>query len=317
MKFSFKSKFGLIFSFILINANVQILASDNLLSIIELGDQFYKYENYDVAITEYQRYIYFSGKDPYKFYAYYKAGLAYKKLNKTNNSRGLFKKSIQLAPDQELKNYIRYQLAISLLAQKHYDLAIMEFLKLSHSKNVKEFADISKLLLGLTFTYQHNWLKAKQQFANFNNSNISNSEIGEHMRQIDLKIDQMIEKPEKKSLATAKWLSTFLPGLGQIYTENILIGLNALGLNSLTTYYLIHTIEIANYRDVALIFTIIWLRYYQGNRENAEILAKDANTEFYNNAVKNISLNALKVINNLSDKSTEIDLNFLKNYQIN
>jgi len=308
MKYNFRLIFGLIFSTIILYIANNTFASNDLITLLEIGDEFYELKNYDAAITEYQRFICFSEEHPYKFYAYYKLGLAHSNLNQLNYSNDYFKKSIRKTSNLKLKSHIRFNLANGLFQNKEYDLAIMEYLKLSISKESKTKIDISPLLIGLCLTFQQNWKNAKKYFSLFKENQSSNSEITKSINQIDLEIDKMIKSPEKKSPVTAKWLSTFLPGLGQIYTGNIMPGLNSFSLNGLNTYYLFNTLEKSNYRDVVLIFFVLWLRYYQGNREKAEKFAHDINTEYKNKTLEHISYYVIDIIESTPNIYPEIKL---------
>ena len=73
-----------------------------------------------------------------------------------------------------------------------------------------------------------------------------------------------------KSPKAAKWLSTFLPGFGQIYCGEWRDGINALAINSLTSYLLIDALLEQRFQDLIISHLTLFDRYYRGNRQNAE-----------------------------------------------
>ena len=149
---------------------------------------------------------------------------------------------------------------------------------------------------------------------NFNRTeftiNISKYDFQKKIERIHKKLEELITKPGNKSVSMAKWLSIFIPGAGQIYSGNILSGINAFALNSLNSYFLWYTFDKKNYRDSILIFSLIWLRYYEGNISKAESYASDANILYRQNAVNQIYQDILKISTLYKDHEFEIEIDF-------
>jgi hypothetical protein len=103
---------------------------------------------------------------------------------------------------------------------------------------------------------------------------------GEDLREIDRILATLERRPTAKSPTLAKWLSTFVPGSGQLYVGASLSALNAFGLNCLTGYFLWDELRKDNLRDSALFASLVWFRYYQGNRTKAQALAEGANRNY-------------------------------------
>ncbi len=80
-----------------------------------------------------------------------------------------------------------------------------------------------------------------------------------------------------RSPATARRLSTFLPGAGQVYAGDPLNGLNALGVNGLAAWLAIRSARTREWDEVGLNLMFLLGRYYLGNRYQAA-----ARTERYN-----------------------------------
>ena len=75
-------------------------------------------------------------------------------------------------------------------------------------------------------------------------------------------------RPHGKSRRLARWLSTFVPGSGQIYAGDIGDGLNALCVNLLFGLPLSGSLRDGRYFEVTAELPQ-FLRYYEGNRDNA------------------------------------------------
>ncbi len=80
-----------------------------------------------------------------------------------------------------------------------------------------------------------------------------------------------------KSPTLAKWLSTFIPGLGQIYAGKPLQALNAMAINTGTGYLLYDTID--KHPSFIEIFSYgsLFHRYWAGNRNKAAQYARESN----------------------------------------
>ena len=79
-----------------------------------------------------------------------------------------------------------------------------------------------------------------------------------------------------RSPRKAKWLSTILPGTGQIYAGRIGSGLASMALNGLFFYTTGRSLAKKRWVD-ALFFYLIGSRFYRGGRQNAERFAWEAN----------------------------------------
>ncbi|HDK35807.1 MAG TPA: hypothetical protein ENG82_02775 [Bacteroidetes bacterium] len=77
-----------------------------------------------------------------------------------------------------------------------------------------------------------------------------------------------------RSPATAKWLSTVFPGLGQLYSGDFKNAVNALALNGLLGYGVTQAFLKQNYVDAVLEGVFLFQRYYMGNRVHAAQIAR-------------------------------------------
>lgn len=284
--------------------------------LLQFADQLYQDENFDVSITEYQRFLFFHAEHVYTFYAYYKIGMAYKQMHKWKSATSFLRYALHSNIPTELRQRIRYQLALVLIAEGDFDVAQIELFKLSSGKYSSQITDAAKLIYGLLLTNQKKWQDAKISFKQFHSREGLNLELADYLRKIEVQLDHLIKQPQKKSPKLAKWLSTFVPGSGQIYSGKLLTGLNALALNAGTTYFLWHTIEAQSVRDAILVFSFVWLRYYSGNRLHAEEAAIRANRASQEKIYENIYNLLQQAMPLLSDEPLTIEwqnLSLLRN----
>jgi hypothetical protein len=96
---------------------------------------------------------------------------------------------------------------------------------------------------------------------------------------------------DKYSVNFAKVISYILPGAGQFYTGNYLSGLMSLGWNVLWGYLTINSFVEDRAFDGILIGSLLWLRFYRGNVQNAENFALQENLNISNRAYKYLKEN--------------------------
>jgi hypothetical protein len=87
---------------------------------------------------------------------------------------------------------------------------------------------------------------------------------------IDAKLDSiLLDAKRRKNIETAKWLSTFLPGAGQIYAQNAKGAVGAIGIAAFWGGWFVYDIVQQDYYSAALVLLWPWQRYHRGNIQNA------------------------------------------------
>jgi len=249
------------------------------LQLLQLADRYYQAQNYETSLTEYWRFLCFHADHPYAFYAWYKAGMANKHLENWEAARQLFRQALRYDIATTYREKIRYQLALTYFAQSDWDLAQLELFKLSRQDTVGTVSNTAHLFYALALIYKNDWLAASEAISNASASFPQQEEILLRLRQVEQHLNHLNQFSPRKSPQLAKWLSTFIPGSGQIYAGKWWAGTNAFCLNLGTSYWLLDTLLAGHYRDGLLIFLFVWERYYRGNRLHAEEAAIQANQE--------------------------------------
>ena len=236
---------------------------------VDLGDSFSNLGNYNQAITEYKRFLFFNPEGSKSAEIHYKIGLAYKSDHLWDQAIQSMNSALKRTKDLESKSKIQIDLAITYLASNQPNLALLKLMSVLSQPTSSQLHKRASFLKGLTEIYLFNWKAARSTFKTY-------FENESRFHQIDTIINQAIKSP-RKSGSVATILSTILPGSGQIYANNWVDGFNALVLNGLFGYTSFSVAKSGNYRDSSFLTLFLWMRYYLGNRNNAKQTAYQVN----------------------------------------
>ena len=274
-----KSKVEIIFlilTFILFEGYT--FAQDYLQNQFEYADSLYNNQQYFDAITEFKRLLFFDEEGKYKFQANEIIGLSYKQgakfsdailyftiaeMNARNNAE-LFESKLQIIRCNILRRTTSH--AIELLDSLEKD---------------KKFANELKEIYywkGWAFIFADEWNKASQEFGKSD----TNETLSKFCQTVDKK---------KYSVAFADAISHFIPGAGQIYTGHYLSGLLSLGWNVLWGYVTVDAFAANRIFDGIIVGNFLWLRFYNGNLQNAKKFAEEENQKITNKALKFLQFN--------------------------
>ncbi len=254
-----------------------------------LADKFFESGFYEEAILEYSRYLYFNAKEEDISYAFYKIGLAYRNINNLEKSLEAMELSAGSANNDSLREERKIDVALTYIASRSYNKAKFILIKLVSFSSIPEIRKKASLFLGITHLYCYEWESAKDALK------IYFEEGGNH--KLAHSIDTLLTSAEDmnyKSVRTAKWLSTFLPGTGQIYAGNVSDGINALLLNGANIYFIIYKLLNEEYGNAYVIYFFLFRRYYYGNIYRARSAAIEHNRKLNEHAADSV-FNLLKM----------------------
>ena len=253
-------------------ADVTVSASD---PAVDLGDHLFALGDYDAAITEYKRFLFFGADHPQASEIQFKIGLAYRAQKWWAEAVESMIAAVQLTTETELQVERRVELAVTLIASGAYDLALVELIKVDMQSQSTQLRQRARFLRGVAYLYQFKCEQARSVFrVYFNESPGAAGAAAE----IDALFSAAINLPQK-SEKTARLLSTFLPGLGQTYAGDWKNGLNALLLNGVLGYVTLDAAIEKDYDDALLSFFFLFYRYYSGNRYRATTAAQTFNDQ--------------------------------------
>ena len=249
-------------SALLLFSDSTALAEDLPLSI---GKHLAAQGNYDAAITEYKRFLFFHPDDTRVGEVYYNIGLAYRAQGLWTEAITGLQTAMHLAEDSESKSEYQLELAVTLIAAQDYDLARLESIKVMMRSPSTELYRRALFLQGVACIYQFRWEEARETLQAYTTD--------EGLKTL---FDEALNMPQK-SVRVAKVLSQILPGMGQIYVGSWRDGLNALVLNGALGFLTVDAVLDGYYVDAGLWGALIFWRYYQGNTFRAEQVVEQFN----------------------------------------
>ena len=228
--------------------------------------------NAEGAVTEYMRYLFFHPTGEKLSDVYFSLGKAYLDLNQWESAKDAWRQSVKLAANDSLKNARRISLAIQSLAHRNYSLAVLELLKVSSFGRQPQLRRKALFYLGVAELYLLEFDQAGTAFQAFFRGDSS-----QKGKETWAKVEALLQRGEAirpKSQILARWLSTFLPGLGQLYAGDLKNALNALALNGALGYGVGRAFLEKDYIDAILEGGFLFQRYYMGNRFRAAQIAR-------------------------------------------
>lgn len=235
-------------------------------SPLSLGSHLFQLGNYDAAITEYRRFLFFHPDDPRTGETYRNIGIAYREQGHWEDAVTAMRTAVQHAYGIEEKSKYQLELAVILIANQDYDLGRLELIKARMRNPSAQVHRRTLFLEAVAFIYQFRWKEAREALTDYTRD-----------AELDTLFVNAVEAPQK-SPRLAKVLSAIIPGAGQVYTGDWRNGLNALALNAVLGYLTVDAALEQHYVDAALWGGLIFSRYYRGNIFRADEAVKNYNT---------------------------------------
>lgn len=234
---------------------------------LSLGRHLAEAGNYDAAITEYKRFLFFHPDDPRVGEVHYNIGLAYRAAGLWTEAIAALRTATHYAMDRETKSEYQLALAVTLIATKNYDLAELELIKVMLRNPSAQLHRRRLFLQTVLYIYQFRWEEARSVGREYTTD-----------ERLETLFDAAINVPQK-SANVASVLSRILPGLGHIYVGDWRDGLNALLLNGAFGFLTVDAILDEHYTDAALWAGLVLLRYYRGNTFRAKTAVEQFNLQ--------------------------------------
>lgn len=233
---------------------------------LSLGSHFFKLGNYDAAISEYKRFLFFHPNDPRMGETYRNIGIAYREQGHWGEAVAAMHAAVQYASNPEEKSKYRLERAVIFIAAQDYDLGRLELIMVRMQNPSVPVFRRTLFLEAVAYIYQFQWAEAREALRNY---------------AMDEKLETLLENAvnvPQKSPGLAKVLSAILPGAGQVYAGEWRNGLNALALNGVLGYVNVEAALNRHYVEAALWGGLIFSRYYRGNIFRADEAVKQFNT---------------------------------------
>jgi tetratricopeptide (TPR) repeat protein len=259
----FNTRIGwLIITLITISLNTYSQQSP-LAEQLEQADYLFANRQYEAAIKEYQRYIFFSGSDDVDVLLKVARGLF--EMGSYDLSLQYYDQIYYLSEEPEIKFQSRLQEVIYNMKQQNYNQALTGLFTLNTSY-YELYPQMIDFLFALCYYGQEDFNKAEEYFLKIT---ASEPEATEKIRSI-FSNEKQFYKPNPQTLS---YLSLFIPGMGQMVAGEYKEGINSFILvGGLATAAVVVAIR---YSFIDAVFTILpwYQRYLIGGSNKAEKLA--------------------------------------------
>jgi len=241
------------------------------ISLLNFADSIYCTSHFYDAATEYERFLYHFPSDSNLNFARHQLGLSYLKANEPDKAENILRKIMNSSNSYSRRSQL--SLVEYFLENSKYSQAQLELQDLLlFTKDSNENRQLHRLL-GWIDLKENNFSRAEEQFVLAKDSLL-------------VKETQSLRWLPRKNPLLALALSTILPGTGEIYSGHYWIGISAFLINAGSIAAIVYSVNKKNYVDMALIFSIVFSRFYMGSRQNAYDFANDYNQELYNKQIE-------------------------------
>ena len=239
------------------------------------AEQLFESGDYQAARLEYKRLLFYRPDTEFRDAADYRVAQSYYYQNQPERAEHLFRELLAVHPNSPFR--FRSQL---MIGQLHFDagkysLARTTLFELLHSNADTEVVAAAHYLRGWCYVYTTDWDKAIAELRRVDTRR-TDTPHGKNSRRL---ADTLLEKTPllHKSPQIAGWLSTVVPGSGQLYVGRVKEGVLAAALGGTFIYLIADAMRERRYVDCAGISLIGW-QFYWGNRVEAQRFASEYNS---------------------------------------
>ena len=238
------------------------------------AEQLFESGDYQAARLAYKRLLFYQPDTEFRDVADYRVAQSYYYQNQPERAEHLFREFSVVHPNSPFR--FRSQL---MIGQLHFDagvysLARTTLFELLHSSKDTEVVAAAHYLRGWCYVYTDDWNRAIAELRRVDTFQ-TDTPHGKNARRL---ADMLLEKTPlpHKSPQIAGWLSTVVPGSGQLYVGRVKEGVLAAVLGGTFIYLVADAIRERRYVDCAGISLIGW-QFYWGNRVDAQRFASEYN----------------------------------------
>lgn len=243
-----------------------IVSAQGTNTIIDFAEQQYCNRNYNSALKEYQRALFFGAEQ--------KSADIYNRIANIYLHTGQYKKAAEyfdisyfLYKNDSLKNQAVFNKTDCYITAHQFEFALIELLSLNDSLP-ECWHQKKNFYLALCYFGLEDYEKARSHFINA---------IGREYLKEKETINGLFSKKRKlcyPNPQVAYYMSMIIPGTGQLYAGDIKNGLNSMALNGSLLYLGFRVTEKYSLLDAILAVFPWFQRYYQGGYQHARDIAE-------------------------------------------
>lgn len=252
--------FTVAFSLVLFSAGAQDSAATR-----QLAEQYYADQNYQAALSAYQRLAFFSREQADPEVLFQIAGCFYQ-TGSPERALEYYDHAWFAAEDASFKNRCLFARVHTFLELRNYHSALAELLGM-HVEEGSETWYRQQMYLGATWFGLEDYVQAGQFFV----AAVPENRLALRRQVQELYAEnKLFMRPDPR---TARILSMIFPGSGQLYAGDPVSGLNSFLLTGVFVGLVVY-LNIRTHPLEAIITGLPWFqRYYQGGFEQAGVAA--------------------------------------------
>ena len=230
------------------------------------ADHLFDQRAYRSAILEYKRLLFYHPDITKADLARYRIGLSYYHQGNRELARQKFEGVTQNFPNSPLYLQAQLMLGRTYFDAKNYSTARSTFFQIANADAGGETAAQARYLRGWCYIHEQAWFKAIAEFRT-----VQQLQPDTPLSQVSTQLADMTYANTPlpfKSPRLSQWMSTVLPGAGQIYAGKLENGLISGAINAAVFYLLVDSILDERYVD-AVGICLVGSRFYLGNRNDA------------------------------------------------
>ena len=239
------------------------------------AEHLFESGDYQAARLEYKRLLFYRPDTEFRDVADYRIAQSYYYQNRPERAEHLFREFLTVHPNSSFRFRSQLMIGQLLFDAGAYSLARTTLFELLQSSEDTGAVAAAHYLRGWCYVHTADWNKAIAELRRVNTLQTDTSH-GKNARRL---ADMLLEKTPlpHKSPQMAGWLSTVIPGSGQLYVGRVKEGVLASVLSGTFIYLVADAIRERRYVDGAGISLIGW-QFYWGNRIEAQRFASEYNS---------------------------------------
>ena len=221
---------------------------------------------YRSAILEYKRLLFYHPNISKADLVHYRIGLSYYRQGNRELAQRQFEEVTQNFPNSPLNLQAQLMLGRTYFDAQNYSIARSTFFHIVNAEAEGGIAAQAQYLRGWCYIHEQAWFKAIAEFRT-----VQQLQPDTPLSQISVQLADVTYANTPlpfKSPRLAQWMSTLLPGSGQIYAGKLEKGLISGAINAAICYLLVDSILDERYMDAAGI-CLVGSQLYWRNRANA------------------------------------------------
>ena len=230
------------------------------------ADRLFDQGAYRAAILEYKRLLFYHPDTSKVDLVRYRIGLSYYRQGNQALARQKFEEITQNFPESPLYLHAQLMLGRTYFDAKNYSTARATFFHVANAETGGKTAAQARYLRGWCYIHEQAWFKAISEFRS-----VQQLQPDTPLSQVSAQLADMTYANTPlpfKSPRLAQWMSTVLPGAGQIYVGKLKNGLISSAISTAVFYLLVDSIREERYVD-AVGICLVGSRFYLGNRDDA------------------------------------------------